>query len=206
VLADTRNTGRSNPAAAMVYIPYTLAAPNGRSLALRTQGKPTLLLNAVREKLRAIDKDQPLNRPLTLDEILGSEIEQPRFNMAVFVGFGLLGLVLAVIGIYSMLSYNVARRTHEIGVRMALGAASGDVLSLVLISGGRLVLLGLGVGLGASVVLSKVLRSQVFEVPGTDVLAMSAVAVLLSAAALAACVVPARRAAKLDPMIALRRD
>jgi len=105
-----------------------------------------------------------------------------------------------------MLSYNVARRTHEIGVRMALGAASGDVLSLVLISGGRLVLLGLGVGLGASVVLSKVLRSQVFEVPGTDVLAMSAVAVLLSAAALAACVVPARRAAKLDPMIALRRD
>jgi len=164
------------------------------------------LLNAVREKLRAIDKDQPLNRPLTLDEILGSEIEQPRFNMAVFVGFGLLGLVLAVIGIYSMLSYNVARRTHEIGVRMALGAASGDVLSLVLISGGRLVLLGLGVGLGASVVLSKVLRSQVFEVPGTDVLAMSAVAVLLSAAALAACVVPARRAAKLDPMIALRRD
>jgi putative ABC transport system permease protein len=206
VLADTRNTGRRNPAAAMVYIPYTLAAPNGRSLALRTQGKPTLLLNAVREKLRAIDKDQPLNRPLTLDEILGSEIEQPRFNMAVFVGFGLLGLVLAVIGIYSMLSYNVARRTHEIGVRMALGAASGDVLSLVLISGGRLVLLGLGVGLGASVVLSKVLRSQVFEVPGTDVLAMSAVAVLLSAAALAACVVPARRAAKLDPMIALRRD
>ena len=206
MIADTRNDGLRDPTAPAAYIPYTLLAPPGRVLALRTEAPPMLLLNTVRERIRGIDPDQPLSRPITLEEIVGFETVQPRFNMALFTFFGLLGLALAAAGIYSMLSYSVARRTHEIGIRMALGANGGDVLSLMLAMGGKLVLIGLAVGLGSSLGLAKLLRSEVFQVPGTDPLALAAVVLLLSAAALLACIVPARRASKLDPMAALRHE
>jgi putative ABC transport system permease protein len=206
VIADTRNAGLRNPPVPAAYLPYTLVAPPGRTLALRTQIAPESLLNAVREKLRGIDKDQPLTRPLTLDDILGFETQQPRFNMALFVFFGLLGLALATIGIYSMLSYSVARRTHEIGIRMALGAGRRDVLALIFAMGGKLVLIGLGTGLGVSLALAKLLQNEVFEVPGTDLVVLAAVVTMLCGAALLACFVPARRAAKLDPLSALRHE
>jgi predicted permease len=206
VIADTRNDGLRNPTAPAAFIPYTLLAPNSRTLALRTRTEPMTLLNAVRERVRGIDRNQPLSRPLTLEDIVGEESVQPRFNMALFTFFGLLGLALAAVGIYSMLSYSVARRTHEIGIRMALGADGRDVLSLMLAMGGRLVLIGLAVGLAGSVALAQFLRSEVFQVPGTDPVALAGVVLLLSATALLACFLPARRAAKLDPMSALRHD
>ena len=206
VIGDTRNAGLRDPTAPAAYIPYTLLAPPGRTLALRTRTQPMAMLHAVRERVRGIDKDQPLNRPITLQEVLGFETVQPRFNMALFTFFGLLGLALAAIGIYSMVSYTVARRTHEIGIRMALGAGRGDVLTLMLAMGGRLALIGLAVGLTGSVVMAKFLRSEVFQVPGTDPVALCGVVLLLSGAALLACFVPARRAARLDPMSALRHE
>jgi putative ABC transport system permease protein len=206
VIADTRNDGLRDPTARAAYIPYTLLAPPGRVLALRTETEPMLLLNAVRERIRRIDPDQPLSRPITLEDVVGFETVQPRFNMALFTFFGLLGLALAAAGIYSMLSYSVARRTQEIGIRMALGADRADVLSLMLAMGGKLVLIGLAVGLACSLALAKLLRSEVFQVPGTDPVALTAVVVLLSTAALLACLVPARRASKLDPMTALRHE
>jgi len=189
-----------------VFVPYTVVAPPGRTLAVRTQGKPLLLLNAVRQQVQAIDKDQPVSRPLTLEEALGSETVQPRFNMALFSLFAALGLVLAVVGIYSVLSYTVARRTHEIGIRMALGAERSDVVCLMLRMGGKLVAIGLVAGLAGSYVLSKYLRSEVFLVPATDPVAILGVITLMVAAALLACLVPARRAARLDPMSALRHE
>jgi putative ABC transport system permease protein len=206
VIADTRNAGLRNPPAPAAYIPYTLLAPPFRTLALRTQGKPMLLLNAVRERVRGIDKDQPLARPITLEDVLGFETAPPRFNMALFTFFGVLGLALAAAGIYSMLSYSVARRTHEIGIRMALGAGRRDVLTLILAMGGRLVLIGLGVGLTGSLTLARFLRSEVFQVPETDAVALGGVVLLLCGAGLLACFVPARRAARLDPMSALRHE
>jgi putative ABC transport system permease protein len=206
VIADTRNQGLHDPAAPAIYIPYTLAAPPGRTLALRTASQPMLLLNAVRDRVRGIDKDQPLSRPLTLDDIVGFETVQPRFNMALFTFFGLLGLALATFGIYSMLSYSVARRTHEIGIRMALGADRRTVLSLMLAMGGRLVFIGLAIGLAGSAALARFLQGEVFQIPGTDPLAMASVVLLLSSAAFLACLVPAARAAKLDPMVALRHE
>jgi len=206
VLADTRNAGLRNPAEPAVYIPYTRLAPPGRTLALRTQAQPLLLLNAVRGRVRGIDKDQPLGRPITLEEVLGSATVQPRFNMALFSFFGGMGLALAAVGIYSMLSYSVARRTHEIGIRMALGAGRSEVLGLILAMGGRLVLIGLGVGLAASFALTRGLRSEVFQTTETDAAAAGCVVLVLGAAALLACFVPAWRAARLDPMAALRHE
>jgi len=173
---------------------------------VRTQSQPMRFLNAVRERIQGIDKEQPLGRPVTLEEVLGSETVQPRFNMALFSFFGLLGLALAAIGIYSMLSYTVARRTHEIGIRMALGAAQRDVLHLMLRMAGRLVLIGLGVGLAGSLALARFLRSEVIQVPGTDPGAILGVMVLLALSAFLACFGPVWRAAQVDPMSALRHE
>jgi putative ABC transport system permease protein len=206
ILANTRNAGLRNPPAPAVFIPYTMIAPPGRTLAVRTQGDPMALLNAVRQQVREIDKDQPLSRPITLQEVLGSETVQPRFNMALFTFFGMLGLTLAAFGIFSVLSYSVVRRTHEIGVRMALGAERRDVLTLMLSMGGKLVFIGLASGLLGSFLLTRFLRNEVFEVPVTDPVSILGVIVVLSATALLACFLPARRAARLDPMVALRHD
>ncbi len=202
ILANTKNAGIKNPPTPAAFIPYTMIAPPGRTLAVRTQGDPMALLNAVRQQVREIDKDQPLSRPITLQEVLGFQTVQPRFNMALFTFFGLLGLALAAFGIFSVLSYSVVRRTHEIGVRMALGAERRDVLGLMLGMGGKLVLTGLGVGILGSFVLAKLIRNAVFDVPITDPASILGVVVVLSAAAILACFLPARRAARLDPMAA----
>jgi putative ABC transport system permease protein len=164
------------------------------------------LVNAVRQRVSSVDKNQPLSRPMTLEEVLGQETVQPRFNMALFSFFGFLGLALAAIGIYSTLSYTVARRTHEIGIRMALGACRGDVLRLTLTMAGKLVLVGLGIGLAASLALARTLQSEVFHAPDADPLALSGVVLVFTVAAFLACFVPARRAARLDPMSALRHE
>jgi predicted permease len=206
ILANTRNDGLRSPTLPAVYLPYTLIAPRGRTLALRTQSQPMQFLNAVRARIQEIDQEQPLGRPVTLEEVLGSETVQPRFNMALFGFFGFLGLALAAIGIYSMLSYTVARRTREIGIRMALGAVPGDVLHLVVRLAARLVLIGFAVGLAVSLALARFLRSEVFQVPGTDPLAIGGAMALLAVAAFLACAGPAWRAAQLDPMSALRHE
>jgi putative ABC transport system permease protein len=206
ILANTKNDGLRSPTAPSAFIPYTMLAPTGRTLAVRTAGSPMLLLNAVREEVRQIDKDQPLGRPITLEEVLGSETVQPRFNVALFGFFAAMGLALATVGIFSVLSYSVARRTHEIGIRMALGAGRSDVAGLILLMGGKLVLAGLATGLAASFLLARVLRSEVFDVPVTDPVAIAGVVALLSAAAFLACLLPARKAARLEPVAALRHE
>ena len=164
-----------------------------------------LLLNAVRQAVGQVDKDLPVSRPITLEEVLGSQTVQPRFNMALFSFFGMLGLVLAVVGIFSVLSYAVARRTHEIGVRMALGAERGDVVRLMFRMGARLVFAGLAVGLAGSFLLARILRSEVFQVPVTDWLALAGVVTVLCTAGLPAWYRPAAPRG-LDPTIALRHE
>jgi putative ABC transport system permease protein len=153
-----------------------------------------------------MDADQPLGRPITMSEILGEEIVQPRFTMVLFSFFAALGLALAAAGIYSVLSFHVTRRTHELGVRMALGAPRRHVLALMLTMGGRLVLAGLAIGIVASLAFTRLLRSQLFGVQDADPLAYGAVAVVLALVAFVACYLPARRAAAVDPMVALRTE
>ena len=206
VIANTRNAGLRTDPAPVVIMPYSVIAQVQRTLAVRTAGDPNLLLNPVRAQVRAMDADQPLGRPITLSEILGQEVVQPRFTMALFSAFAALGLALAAAGIYSVLSFHVTRRTHELGVRMALGAPRRHVLGLMLTMGGRLVLIGLAIGVAASLASTRLLRSQLFGVQPTDPLAYATVAVLLGFVALVACYIPARRAAGVDPMVALRQE
>jgi putative ABC transport system permease protein len=206
IIGDTRNNGLRDPTLPAIFLPFTYRAAPNRILAVRTLTEPMAALNAVRERLRAIDKDQPLSRPVTLTEVLGEEAVQPRFNMALFSFFGFLGLALAAIGIYSMLSYTVAQRTHEIGIRMALGAGRGHVLQITLAMAGRLLAIGLAIGIAGGLALDRVLRSEVFEAPATDPLALAGVVCILTLTAFAACAVPARSAARLDPMSALRHE
>src|SRR5258706_1028240 len=205
IIGNTKNAGIKDEPAPAVFVPYTLMAPPQRALAVRTTGEPTLLLNAVRNQLQAIDRDQPLARPIIMKEVLGFQTVQPRFNMALFSFFGLLGLTLAMAGIYSVLSYHVMQRTHEIGIRMALGAERGTVLRLMLGMGTKLVLIGLAVGMIASIFLTRFLQNQLFQVPAVDPISLAGVAILLSPAALLASLIPAEPAGRLEPIGPLRR-
>ena len=209
VVGNTRNDGLSRQPQPEVFVPYTLVAPPGRTLAIRTSGDPMRLANALRAQVCEMDKEQPLNGPTTFDEILASEAAQPRFTMSLFTLFATLGLALAMAGIYSVLSYIVSRRTREIGVRMALGAQRQDVLGLILRAGGALVGIGLVIGLLASFAAAQLLASQLgelFQISPGDPVSFLAVVLLLAVVAAAACFVPARRAAKVDPMVALRYE
>jgi putative ABC transport system permease protein len=206
VIANTRNAGLRTDSAPVVVIPYSIVAPVQRTLAVRSAGDPARLLNPVRAQVRAMDADQPLGRPVTLGEILGQQVVQPRFTMALFTSFAALGLALAAAGVYSVLSFHVTRRTHELGVRMALGTPRRHVLGLMLIMGGRLAVIGLAVGVAASFGSTRLLRSQLFGVVPADPLAYAAGAVVLGLVTLVACYIPARRAAAVDPAVALRQE
>ena len=206
IIGNTRNAGLEREPDAAVLVPFTLLAPPQSQLTVRAQGNPMLLVNAVRAQIRAIDKDQPLRHPITMEELLGYQTVQPRFNVVLFSGFAMLGLVLAAAGIYSVISYHATRRTHEIGVRMALGAERGHVIMLMLNMGAKLVGVGLIIGVASSFILARVLRSQIFHVPATDPISVLMSILVLSAAALGACYVPARRAARIDPIVALRHE
>jgi putative ABC transport system permease protein len=206
VVGDTKNDGLEDATLPAVYVPYTLVAPPSRQLAVRTFGEPTAILNAVRQKLHEMDKGLALGRPMTIDEMLGHETEQPRFNMALFSGFAGLGLALAAIGIYCVISYNVTQRVHEIGVRMALGASRADILRWVLKAAVRVATIGLFIGLLGSVALEKFVRFNVFRTANFDAVSSAAIIFVLSSVALLAAWLPARRAGKLDPVTALRHE
>jgi putative ABC transport system permease protein len=219
IVGDTRPINFRSPAQPAAFVPYPLRGPptadarqaaalarqTERYLMVRSDGMPEAIYHSVRAAVRSIDKDQALMAPTDVGGMMNAMIvAQPRFNMTLFSGLAGIALALAVAGIYSVLSYSVAQRTKEFGVRMALGASRADILRLVLGSGGRLLLIGLVVGIAVSLVLSQVLNSQVFNVPLLDPLALAASAAVLGVASLVACLIPSRRATKVDPMVALR--
>jgi putative ABC transport system permease protein len=160
----------------------------------------------VKEKLREANPAQTFLSIATLDQLAERTISQRRFNLLLLGAFAVLALVLAAVGLYGLISFATAQRTHEIGVRMALGAQSGDVLRLVMGQGLRLILLGVACGLAGTLALTQLLKSLLFGVSATDPLTFAGVAALLTVVALLACYIPARRAMKVDPMIALRGE
>jgi putative ABC transport system permease protein len=178
----------------------------GTNVVIRTQGDPTALAGAVRKEVQAIDKDQPVAAVKTMAEWLDTAVSTERYRTTLLALFALVALVLASTGIYGVMSYSVTQRTHEIGVRMALGARQLDVLRLVVGQGMTLVLIGISLGLVAAIALTRVMSSLLFGVGSKDPLTFVAVGTLLALVALVACLIPARRATQVDPLVALRYE
>lgn len=173
-------------------------------LAVQTTTKPDALTAAIREQVRALDPDQPITGIKTMDELLGRTLSQARFSLLLFGLFAALALMLAAIGIYAVMATAVTQRTHEIGLRMALGAQKRDVLRLVIGQGMLPVLIGVVVGLASALALTRLLSSLLFGVSANDPLTLAVITLLLSCVAFVACYLPARRATKVDPLVALR--
>jgi putative ABC transport system permease protein len=176
------------------------------TLIVRSGADPSSLTGAIRSEALALDKEQPLNSVRVLSDVISASIAQQRFSMLLLCVFATVALVLAAVGLYGVMSYSVTQRTHEIGIRMALGASKGDVLKLVVGQGAALATAGVATGLAGAWLLTRLMTSLLFGVSATDALTFSLVPVLLAGVALAASFIPARRAAKVDPMIALRYE
>jgi predicted permease len=176
------------------------------TMLVRTRVRPETLVAAIRNEIRAMDANLPVTDVKTLREHMNLSLFPARAVAALLAAFGLLALTLAAIGIYGVMSYSVAQRTREVGIRMALGAARGDVLRMMLRQGMTLAAIGMGIGLAAAVVLSRLLSGLLYGVSATDAVAFAGVSLLLGLVVLAACFIPASRAAKVDPMVALRYE
>jgi putative ABC transport system permease protein len=206
VAGDIRDNGPGQPSEPTMYVPYTVIGPPEGAYLIRTAGAPGLLLNPLRRMVAGMDNQLPVEGEslhATLDDGWYTE---PRFVMTVISVFAGLGFALVLIGIYSVLSYSVARWTHEIGIRVALGAQKSDVLRMVLRQGLKLALIGVGFGIAGALSLTRFLSTFLSGVKPTDPLTFTAVALILTAVALLACYIPARRATKVDPMVTLRYE
>jgi putative ABC transport system permease protein len=208
VAGDVKNNGLSAEDAMTIYAPYeqNLWSWDSISLFLRASSNPQSLTAGVRDAVQAIDKDLPIANIKTGDQLLYDAVGRPRFHTLLIALFAGLALLLAAVGIYGVISYSVAQRTHELGIRLAVGARPRDVLFLVMRQGMMLTLTGTVIGVLAAFGLTRLLTSLLFRVSATDPLMFAGVAALLVAVALLACWIPARRATKVDPMIALRYE
>ncbi|MBA3232072.1 MAG: FtsX-like permease family protein [Acidobacteria bacterium] len=206
VVGDVRQMGPEGPPAAEAYIPLAQAQSIGGEIVVRTAGNPLAVLPAVKAAVFAVAPDVPLRNIATMEELYARRVAQRRFNMLLLGLFGVLALVICAVGIYGVMAYIVAQRTHEIGVRMALGASRGSVVSMVLRKATVLVVVGLVIGGVAAWFLSATAKAFLFNVEPTDPRVFGVALFVLAVAALLASAVPARRAAGVDPMIALRQD
>ena len=205
VVGDTKPRELRSEPVAELYMPYNQQPERGMSLMIRYLGG-TDVAAAVRNEVLALDKDQPVYGTRTLDSVLSESVATPRFRTLVLGIFAGVALILAGVGIYGVISYGVSQRTHEIGIRMALGAQATDVLKLVVKGGMMLVLIGVAVGLAGAFALTRLLTTLLFAVTPTDAATFATVSVGLMLVALFACFIPARRATKVDPLVALRYE
>ncbi len=189
-----------------LYYPHAQSAQGSMYLVVRTATNPMSLASAVQNAVRTIDKDQPVYNVRTMQEIFSNSVAQRRFSMLLLGIFAAVALVLAAVGLYGVMAYSVTQRTHEIGVRMALGAQPDDVLKMVLGQGAVLALVGVTIGLIAAFALTRVMLSLLFGVSATDTVTFVSISLLLTVVALLASYIPARRATKVDPMVALRYE
>jgi putative ABC transport system permease protein len=207
IVGDVRHESLDTESGPEYYVPYTQAPEAYMSLVVRSAfGNPVAVAASVREAIKQMDKDQYVAAIQPMTKLVAESVARRRFNALLTGLFAVVALVLAAVGIFGVLNYTVAQRTQEIGLRVALGAQTRDVLRLVLGEGVRLILFGLALGLAASLALTRVLAGMLFGVTPTDPLTFVAVCFVLASVAMLACYVPARRATKVDPVVALRNE
>jgi len=206
VLADTKLYGLANPARLEVYAPFRQLPDGGMTLVVKSRQEPATLVGAIRGVAVSIDKEQPIFGIETMQEVVNASVSTRRVTLMLLGLFSGLALVLAAIGIYGVISYSVAQRAREIGIRIALGAARGDVLRLVLLQGGKISVAGIAIGCVASLGLTRLMSKLLYSVSAADPVTFAVVALALALITLLACYIPARRALRLDPLIALRNE
>jgi putative ABC transport system permease protein len=205
LVGDVKQYGLDRPATTALYVPTRQMPASSVTLVVRTRTDPAAMLGEVRRAILSVDNEQAVYNIATMDQVLSNSIALRRFTMVLLGIFAALALLLAAIGIYGVLAQAVVQRTHEIGIRMALGAQMRDVLKLILSHGMTLVAIGIGAGIVGALGVTRLMANLLFGVGATDPTTFIAIATLLSAVAFLACYLPARRAAKLDPVIALSR-
>jgi putative ABC transport system permease protein len=206
VVGDVLQDGAMSPAYPQIYVPFAQLPDRSIVVALRTGRNPLALAAPLKQALAGVDPNLALSRVTTMEQRVASTLARPRVNALLLAAFAVTALVLAALGIYGVIAYSVVQRTRELGIRVALGARAEVVLAMVMRQGLTPVLIGLAVGLGVAAFGSRVLRSLLYGVAATDVATYAAVAAFLTAVAAAASYVPARRAARSDPVTALRAE
>jgi putative ABC transport system permease protein len=206
VIGDVKQLGLDSSAKPEVYFPYLQVAASSMSLVVRTTSDPLSLAGAVKSQIQTIDKDLPIDDAKTMQQLLAESLSGRRFNMLLLTVFAMVALVLAIVGIYGVMSYTVTQRTHEIGIRVAIGAQSRDVFRMVIGQGMMLAMIGVAFGLVGAFALTRLMTTMLFGVEPSDPATFISIAVLLTIVALAACYIPARRATKVNPLLALRYE
>ena len=215
VVGNVRETSLDQPAQITVFIPRaqvpsSLTAPINRlvgtSWVVRTKIPPAQLAGDVRRTILTIDPQQPISNVSTMEQMLSTGVRHQRFTLLLMIIFAALGILIAAVGIYGVVSYGVTQRTHEIGIRIALGERTGNVLRMIIENGLKIALIGIGIGTVASLMMVRLLSGLLFGVRPTDPVTFVAVAFLLLVVVLLACYFPARRATKVDPVVALRHE
>jgi putative ABC transport system permease protein len=206
VVGNVKHNSLDEPTAAQLYIAFAQMPHIFATLVVRTAGDPLAAANIVKQAVWSVDKDQPVWKVRSLEFLLQRAMSRSRFMMRLLTVFSTIALLLAAVGVYGVISYSVSQRTHEIGVRMALGAQYRDVIRLVMRQGVKLVLIGVVIGLLGALGLRQLIEGLLFGVSATDPITFLVVALLLMSVALLACWIPARRAAKVDPIVTLRYE
>ena len=206
VVADVKSMNLDPQVESNAYISYWQWPMQGPTLYVRTSGNPANFAAALYSEVKALNKNLPTPKVQTMNERLSDVVAEPRFQTLLLGLFGLMALILVSAGVYGVVSYSVAQRTHEIGVRMALGAGQGDVLRLVIGQGMKLALAGVAIGLTGALALTRLMKTLLFGVSANDPLTFSSIALLLALVALLACWIPARRATRVNPIVALRQE
>jgi putative ABC transport system permease protein len=206
VVKDVSQYALDKKAPMQIYVPHAQFPTGFSTIVVKTENDPTAMTAAVRREIQAVDRDQAVFNVTTLEQLMGDSILMRRFFMILLLVFAGLALTLAAVGIYGVMSYVASQRTHEIGIRMALGAQASDVLKLIIGNGMVLAMIGVAAGLAGSFALTRLLAGLLFGVSATDAVTFTLVSLALIAVALFACYIPARRATKVDPLVALRYE